>query len=286
MSHHNVYSPRQRLQDMKSFKCSFCSASFVHHTHLRVHERTHTGEKPHQCQFCSRSFAQKGNLRVHEKIHTGEKNFGCEYCSKAFITNAQLLVHMQTHINPNKKRGHRSGRPPSNKEATSQKKCKKVNNATENDSQLARNSSSDGISESMKKILDQLAAAPETPSTVSPTSSKTTATATLIQQQKHLSGLFRVVMPQSSSTDLLEEDNNTSNNTFSHHHGHEKLIMTSSSPRKTPSCGDYQLQEVSAMTIQNMALDNIHQMSVDSSSLYSNVDQVSFVRRQQQESTM
>lgn len=264
-SHRNVYTSRRRVQDMKSFKCSFCDSSFVHYTHLRVHERTHTGEKPHQCQFCSRSFAQKGNLRVHEKIHTGEKNFGCEYCSKAFITNAQLLVHMQTHINPNKKRGHGLGRPPS-KEANGLKKIKKPNNATENDSDLA-SSSSDGVSESMKQILDQLAAAPDTTSAVSSTSLSTTTS--LIHQQKEsiVPGLFRVVTPQSSSKDLSIDTSTTAKS----HHGHQNL--TSSSPQQPPHCRDFQLQH---MTFQNVTPNNMQHITVDSSSLYSNVNQASF----------
>lgn len=105
------YSIRRR-QPFQLYKCDVCGSEFVHRTHLKIHQRTHTGEKPYKCNYCGRCFAQKGNLHVHMKIHTGEKDFICEYCQRGFITNAQLFVHMRTHTNPNRKRPYATGRPP------------------------------------------------------------------------------------------------------------------------------------------------------------------------------
>ena len=246
----NLYLTRRRVQDFQPFKCSFCDSSFVHHTHLRIHERTHTGEKPHQCRFCIRSFAQKGNLKVHEKIHTGEKDFGCEYCTKAFITNAQLLVHMRTHTNPNKKRPHITGRPSKN---GTLKRLKNENNATENDSELT----SDGVTESMKQILDQLAATSD---------KKSAVTFPPCQQQTHSNAkpLFTVVTPKSPSLNSLVGVSTT-------HQENQNLIITSSSPQE--SCRDFRLQ-VTTTAFQNVS-SSIQHIAVDS---FSDEDQAALVQ--------
>lgn len=51
----------------------------------------------HHCQVCNRGFLNKSNIKVHLRTHTGEKPFGCEHCSKAFRQKAHLLKHMSIH---------------------------------------------------------------------------------------------------------------------------------------------------------------------------------------------
>jgi KRAB domain-containing zinc finger protein len=40
---------------------------------MNAHLLIHTGEKKHLCNFCGSNFLSKGQLKVHERSHTGEK---------------------------------------------------------------------------------------------------------------------------------------------------------------------------------------------------------------------
>uniref|UniRef100_A0A1A8BSD0 Zinc finger and BTB domain containing 24 n=1 Tax=Nothobranchius kadleci TaxID=1051664 RepID=A0A1A8BSD0_NOTKA len=78
-------------------RCEDCEKVFKHHLFLKIHQRTHTGEKPFLCLVCGKKFTQKHTLLAHQRIHTGEKPFVCSICSKALSTKHSLQEHMTLH---------------------------------------------------------------------------------------------------------------------------------------------------------------------------------------------
>ncbi|KAL4225375.1 nucleic acid-templated transcription [Mactra antiquata] len=87
----------------KAYKCCFegCGKYYTTLHHLRVHERSHTGDRPFKCEFehCGKAFATGYGLKSHTRVHTGEKPYKCldEGCDKAFKTSGDLQKHVRTH---------------------------------------------------------------------------------------------------------------------------------------------------------------------------------------------
>ncbi|EAW08605.1 C2H2-type zinc finger protein [Aspergillus clavatus NRRL 1] len=76
-----------------------CGKSFAQKTHLDIHTRAHTGDKPFICKepSCGQRFSQLGNLKTHQRRHTGEKPFQCDICQKRFAQRGNVRAHKITH---------------------------------------------------------------------------------------------------------------------------------------------------------------------------------------------
>ncbi|XP_070834993.1 zinc finger and BTB domain-containing protein 24 [Chaetodon trifascialis] len=88
---------RKRKYPNTEARCEDCDKVFKNHLFLKIHQRTHTGEKPFRCLVCGKAFTQKHTLLAHQRMHTGEKPFVCTVCSKALSTKHSLQEHMNLH---------------------------------------------------------------------------------------------------------------------------------------------------------------------------------------------
>ncbi len=82
----------------RPFICSHCNADFIRQSNLSVHMMKVHGEvvevRSHQCGYCDKRFKYPNKKRLHEMTHTGEKPNVCQFCTMGFFKKSRLRAHL------------------------------------------------------------------------------------------------------------------------------------------------------------------------------------------------
>ncbi|WAR17436.1 ZN430-like protein [Mya arenaria] len=58
-----------KLNRISENQCNLCNRLLPSRSHMILHKRIHTGEKPFKCDICGRQFNRKGNMKTHQITH-------------------------------------------------------------------------------------------------------------------------------------------------------------------------------------------------------------------------
>ncbi|CAH2040173.1 unnamed protein product, partial [Iphiclides podalirius] len=81
-------------EKLRPFKCGHCEYTAPRRTELKLHVRSHTGDKPYACNKCAYRSADHNAMRRHKKLHSKEGVYKCKHCPYTAIQSTIFTSHV------------------------------------------------------------------------------------------------------------------------------------------------------------------------------------------------
>lgn len=91
----NTFTNHVRRHEGKVYMCEDCGKEFKSPQAINTHRKSHTqpDQMMYTCTVCEKTFPFASHLAIHKRVHTGEKPFKCYECGQMFGSQSSLIKH-------------------------------------------------------------------------------------------------------------------------------------------------------------------------------------------------